>query len=231
MAAAYATLADGGVRHDADRDRQGRLPRRQGRRAEPQRRASACSPPGEAYEVTKVLEGVITSGTGAGYTSIGCRSEAGKTGTTDGPVRRLVRRLHAALLDRGLDRAPALARLHRLRRPDLRADLALLHGGRPGPATAPTSRFPRALPSLSAFHGEHTASSSSSCSSSYELVLLRLLVHAELRRQRQRRRSDSGRAPTRRGWARNRRRHRSRNRRRRRRRRHHRRPRRRPAAV
>ena len=29
--------------------------------------------PGEAYEVTKVLEGVITSGTGAGYTSIGCR--------------------------------------------------------------------------------------------------------------------------------------------------------------
>ena len=28
--------------------------------------------PGQAYEVTKVLEGVITSGTGAGYTSIGC---------------------------------------------------------------------------------------------------------------------------------------------------------------
>ena len=40
--------------------------------------------PGEAYEVTRILEGVITKGTGAGYTSIGCRSEAGKTGTTDG---------------------------------------------------------------------------------------------------------------------------------------------------
>ena len=37
----------------------------------------------EANEVTRVLEGVITHGTGAGYTSTGCRSEAGKTGTTD----------------------------------------------------------------------------------------------------------------------------------------------------
>ena len=46
--------------------------------------ATACSPPGEAYEVTRILEGVITKGTGAGYTSIGCGSEAGKTGTTDG---------------------------------------------------------------------------------------------------------------------------------------------------
>ena len=33
--------------------------------------------------MTKVLEGVITSGTGAGYTSIGCQSEAGKTGTSE----------------------------------------------------------------------------------------------------------------------------------------------------
>ena len=46
-------------------------------------RASACSLPAQAYEVTKVLEGVITSGTGAGYTSIGCSSEAGKTGTSE----------------------------------------------------------------------------------------------------------------------------------------------------
>ena len=48
------------------------------------------------------------------------------------PVRRLVRRLHAALLDRGLDRASALTQLHRLRRPDLWTDLALVHEGRPG---------------------------------------------------------------------------------------------------
>ena len=39
---------------------------------------------GQAYEVTKLLEGVITQGTGAGYTSIGCSSEAGKTGTSEG---------------------------------------------------------------------------------------------------------------------------------------------------
>jgi penicillin-binding protein 1A len=39
---------------------------------------------GEAYEVTKLLEGVITQGTGAGYTSIGCAAEAGKTGTSEG---------------------------------------------------------------------------------------------------------------------------------------------------
>ena len=39
---------------------------------------------GEAYDVTKLLEGVITQGTGAGYTSIGCAGEAGKTGTSEG---------------------------------------------------------------------------------------------------------------------------------------------------
>ncbi len=39
---------------------------------------------GEAYEVTQQLEGVITQGTGAGYTYMGCPSEAGKTGTSEG---------------------------------------------------------------------------------------------------------------------------------------------------
>ena len=60
---------------------------------------------GIAYEVTDILKGVITAGTGAGYTDIGCPA-AGKTGTTEGYVRRLVRRLHAEALDRGLGRAP-----------------------------------------------------------------------------------------------------------------------------
>ena len=83
MAGAYATLADGGVRHrptaiakvvfpDGHVDRPARA---SGRRV---------LTAGEAYEVTRVLEGVITKGTGAGYTSIGCGAEAGKTGTTDG---------------------------------------------------------------------------------------------------------------------------------------------------
>jgi membrane carboxypeptidase/penicillin-binding protein len=34
--------------------------------------------------VTKLLEGVITQGTGAGYTYMGCGAEAGKTGTSEG---------------------------------------------------------------------------------------------------------------------------------------------------
>ena len=83
MADAYATLADGGIHHpptaiakvvfpDGHVDRPARA---SGRRV---------LTPGEAYEVTRILEGVITKGTGAGFTSIGCSSEAGKTGTTDG---------------------------------------------------------------------------------------------------------------------------------------------------
>ena len=38
---------------------------------------------GQAYEVTRILEGVITQGTGAGYTYMGCGAEAGKTGTSE----------------------------------------------------------------------------------------------------------------------------------------------------
>ncbi len=38
---------------------------------------------GQAYDVTKILEGVITQGTGAGYTYMGCGAEAGKTGTSE----------------------------------------------------------------------------------------------------------------------------------------------------
>ena len=59
-----------------------------------------------------------------------------------GRVRRLVRRLHADVLDRGLGRPPAVARIHRLRRPHRRADLAALHGSRPG-RRLPRIRSPR----------------------------------------------------------------------------------------
>jgi penicillin-binding protein 1A len=82
MADAYATLADGGVQHrpttiakvvfpDGHVDRPAHAP------------GTRVLTEGEAYEVTRILEGVITRGTGAGFTSIGCQSEAGKTGTTD----------------------------------------------------------------------------------------------------------------------------------------------------
>jgi penicillin-binding protein 1A len=82
MADAYATLADGGVRHRTTSIAKVVFP--DGRVDRPAAaKGTRVLTPGQAYEVTRILEGVITRGTGAGYTSIGCRSEAGKTGTTD----------------------------------------------------------------------------------------------------------------------------------------------------
>jgi penicillin-binding protein 1A len=82
MADAYATLADGGVHHRATTIAKVVFP--DGRVDRPDRApGTRVLTRGQAYAVTRVLEGVITRGTGAGYTSIGCRSEAGKTGTTD----------------------------------------------------------------------------------------------------------------------------------------------------
>jgi penicillin-binding protein 1A len=71
QAAAYATLASGGVQHDPTAIDKVVFPG--GKVDEPSSgEGKRVLTEGEAYEVTKVLEGVITSGTGAGYTSIGC---------------------------------------------------------------------------------------------------------------------------------------------------------------
>ncbi len=130
MADAYATLASGGIHHDPTAISKVEFPNGKVDESGTDDGERVLTE-GQAYEVTRVLEGVITSGTGAGYTSIACTS-----GRQDrhlrGRVRRLVRRLHPALLDRGLGRPPAVARIHRLRRPDRRTDLAVLHGIRPG---------------------------------------------------------------------------------------------------
>ncbi|HSS32234.1 MAG TPA: transglycosylase domain-containing protein, partial [Solirubrobacterales bacterium] len=83
MADAYATLASGGIHHE---------PTALGRVEFPTDKVDEPSPDsgdrvltqGEAYDVTKLLEGVITQGTGAGYTYMGCGAEAGKTGTSEG---------------------------------------------------------------------------------------------------------------------------------------------------
>jgi penicillin-binding protein 1A len=84
MAGAYATIANGGVRHEptaidkvvfpnGDEDRPGR--------SKPVRVLTEPA----AYEITKILHGNITGGTGTGaYT--GCGGQAGKTGTTDNQV-------------------------------------------------------------------------------------------------------------------------------------------------
>ncbi|MGB7686247.1 MAG: transglycosylase domain-containing protein, partial [Solirubrobacterales bacterium] len=83
MASAYATLANGGIHHDATAVSRVEFPN--GKTDEfdtdPGERVLT---PGQAWEVTRLLEGVITQGTGAGYTSMGCSSAAGKTGTSEG---------------------------------------------------------------------------------------------------------------------------------------------------
>jgi penicillin-binding protein 1A len=82
MADAYATLANGGIHHRATTIAKVVFP--DGHTDRPAHgNGKRVLTPGQAYEVTRILEGVITKGTGAGFTSIGCPSEAGKTGTTD----------------------------------------------------------------------------------------------------------------------------------------------------
>jgi penicillin-binding protein 1A len=81
QADAYATFADGGVHHDATAIARVEFPN--GKTDVPAEESeSRVLPDGIAYEITDILKGVITSGTGAGYTDIGCPA-AGKTGTTE----------------------------------------------------------------------------------------------------------------------------------------------------
>ncbi len=82
MATGYATLANGGIHHDPTAISKVEFPN--GKVDEPDADSGdRVLTPGQAWEVTRILETVITSGTGAGYTSIGCTSEAGKTGTSE----------------------------------------------------------------------------------------------------------------------------------------------------
>jgi len=82
MADAYATLASGGIHHDPTAIARVEFPT--DKVDEPDSDSgNRVLTEGEAYEVTRLLEGVITQGTGAGYTYMGCSAEAGKTGTSE----------------------------------------------------------------------------------------------------------------------------------------------------
>jgi penicillin-binding protein 1A len=83
MADAYATLASGGIHHDPTAISRVEFPNGKVEEADTDSGDRVLTE-GEAYEVTKLLEGVITQGTGAGYTYMGCGAEAGKTGTSEG---------------------------------------------------------------------------------------------------------------------------------------------------
>src|SRR4051812_22468001 len=160
QADAYATLAAGGVHHDATAIDRVVFPG--GKVDEPgSGDGKRVLTQGQAYEVTKVLEGVITSGTGAGYTSIGCSSEAGKTGTSEGLsdawfVGYTPMYSTAVWTGHPLSRAstgfggPTSG-------PIWRSYMETAQGG-----DCPDFEVPSSLPSLSAYHGDHTASGSSS---------------------------------------------------------------------
>src|SRR6266545_472574 len=161
QANAYATLANGGVHHNATAIDRVVFPG--GKVDEPgSNDGKRVLTPGQAYEVTKVLEGVITSGTGAGYTSIGCSSEAGKTGTSEGLS-------DAWFVGYTPMFSTAVWTGHPLSRdytgfggptsgPIWRSFMEAAQGG-----DCPEFEVPSSLPELTAFHGEHTSSSSSSC--------------------------------------------------------------------
>jgi penicillin-binding protein 1A len=83
QADAYATLASGGIHHDPTAISRVEFPNGKVDETNPDSGERVLSE-GEAYEVTRLLEGVITQGTGAGYTYMGCSAEAGKTGTSEG---------------------------------------------------------------------------------------------------------------------------------------------------
>jgi penicillin-binding protein 1A len=83
MADAYATLANGGIHHDATAVSRVEFPNGKVDDFEKDNGERVLTE-GQAWEVTRILEGVITQGTGAGYTDMGCSSEAGKTGTSEG---------------------------------------------------------------------------------------------------------------------------------------------------
>ena len=160
QADAYATLANGGTHHDTTAIDRVVFPN--GKVDEPSAsEGKRVLTPGQAYEVTKVLEGVITQGTGAGYTDMGCQAEAGKTGTSEGLsdawfVGYTPLYSTAVWTGHPLSRAstgfggPTSG-------PIWRSYMEAAQGG-----DCPDFQVPSSLPTLSAFHGKHTASGSAS---------------------------------------------------------------------
>ena len=78
----YATLANGGVHHDPTAISKVEFPDGKVDETESEEGDRVLTT-GQAYDVTNVLKGVITQGTGAGYTNLPCSEVAGKTGTSE----------------------------------------------------------------------------------------------------------------------------------------------------
>jgi penicillin-binding protein 1A len=78
----YATLASGGVHHDPTAISKVEFPDGKVDEIESESGERVLTP-GQAYDVTDILKGVITHGTGTGYTNLPCSEVAGKTGTSE----------------------------------------------------------------------------------------------------------------------------------------------------
>jgi penicillin-binding protein 1A len=78
----YATLASGGIHHAPTAISRVEFPNGKVEETNPDS-GNRVLTEGQAADVTKILETVITEGTGAGYTYMGCSAEAGKTGTSE----------------------------------------------------------------------------------------------------------------------------------------------------
>jgi penicillin-binding protein 1A len=164
QADAYATLANGGVHHDPTAIDRVVFPG--GKVDKPSAdEGKRVLTEGQAYEVTKVLKGVITSGTGAGYTYMGCPSEAGKTGTSE-DLSDAWFVGYTPLYSTAVWTGHPLSRASTgfggpTSGPIWRSFMEAAQGG-----NCPDFQVPSSMPSLTAYHGEHTSGSSSSCSSS-----------------------------------------------------------------
>jgi penicillin-binding protein 1A len=160
QADAYATLANGGTHHDATAIDRVVFPN--GKVDEPSAsEGRRVLTPGQAYEVTKVLEGVITQGTGAGYTDMGCQAEAGKTGTSE-ELSDAWFVGYTPLYSTAVWTGHPLSRASTgfggpTSGPIWRTYMEAAQGG-----DCPDFQVPSSLPTLSAFHGKHTASGSAS---------------------------------------------------------------------
>ena len=121
---------------------------------------------GEAYEVTKLLEGVITRAPAPATPRSAARSEAGKTGTTEGLSDAWFvgyTPLYSTAVWAGHPHSREYTGFGGpTAGPIWRSYMEAAQGG-----NCPEFEVPSSLPDLTSYHGEHTSdSSSSSCSSS-----------------------------------------------------------------
>ena len=169
MSNAYATLANGGIRNTATAIREVEFPNGDTDVAQEDGERTRAFSDGVAYEVTDVLKGVITSGTGTAA-SIGCAGQAGKTGTTDdytdawfvGYTPRFSTAVwvgYAGREDVDGIQAPS--------EEPMRRHLARLHGWPRRAADCPDFPEPREPDGFSAWSGSHTVSASPSSTPSH----------------------------------------------------------------